>query len=145
MKNIFVLTNYTKDPDYSVTKRLAQKLLDIGCNVALSEKAHDICKINNALIIEKGLALKDTDLIAVVGGDGSILDASQEAIANDIPVLGINTGRLGYLSGMDPSDIDRLNEILSGNYHERSLMTLSIKILSQNESVEISSVRSKKL
>ena len=46
------------------------------------------------------------DAIFAVGGDGTILDASTDAVALDIPVCGINAGRVGFLAAFDEADID---------------------------------------
>lgn len=137
MKNVFVLTNYTRDVDFSVTKRIASELIRIGCNVALLREVFEKCTIEKTIVIGDAFGLTDTDLMVVIGGDGSILDASHDAIENNIPVLGINVGRLGYLSGMDISDIDSLDYISQNLLSERALMTLSVKIIRGNETIRI--------
>lgn len=137
MKNIFVLTNYTRDVDFSVTKRIASDLVRMGCKVALLKEAFDKCSVEKTTVIGDGFGLSDADLMIVIGGDGSILDASHDAIENDIPVLGINVGRLGYLSGMDISDIDSLDYISQNLSSERTLMTLSVKVIRGNETIRI--------
>lgn len=44
------------------------------------------------------------DLVIVLGGDGSILQAARQMGANQIPVLGVNCGRLGFLAALSPDD-----------------------------------------
>ena len=44
------------------------------------------------------------DLIIVLGGDGSTLRAARMAAGYDIPILGLNMGRLGFLSEVSPED-----------------------------------------
>jgi NAD+ kinase len=57
------------------------------------------------------------DLIVAVGGDGTMLHAARLAAPRDVPVLGVNRGRLGFLADIGPADLrDRLDEILSGRY-----------------------------
>ena len=52
-----------------------------------------------------------------VGGDGTFLAAAKMAMGSDVPVLGINRGRLGFLSDVDPSLIqDAIADLLAGNY-----------------------------
>ena len=47
----------------------------------------------------------DADLIVAIGGDGTMLFAAQLAIGRDIPLLGINRGRLGFLTDVSPDDM----------------------------------------
>lgn len=69
------------------------------------------------------------DLIIVVGGDGSLLNAARAAVDSNTPVLGINRGRLGFLTDIHPSELNsRIEEVLDGNYIEehRFLLTASV-------------------
>lgn len=69
------------------------------------------------------------DLIVVVGGDGSLLSAARVAIKVDVPVIGINRGRLGFLTDISPQHIEKqIGEILQGNYKEESRFLLNTSI-----------------
>jgi NAD+ kinase len=72
------------------------------------------------------------NLIIVIGGDGSLLHTAREIVDYDIPVVGINRGKLGFLADIKPHHIaNELNEILDGHYIEESRTMLAVKILSQ--------------
>ncbi|MFA6302152.1 MAG: NAD(+) kinase [Legionella sp.] len=72
------------------------------------------------------------DLIIVVGGDGSLLSASRMAIQVNTPVIGINRGRLGFLTDILPDDIDTLlSEVLAGSYTEEKRFLLHARIFDQ--------------
>jgi NAD+ kinase len=59
----------------------------------------------------------DADLIVAIGGDGTMLFAAQLAIGRDIPLLGINRGRLGFLTDVSPDDmLESFDTILQGRY-----------------------------
>ena len=59
----------------------------------------------------------DADLIVAIGGDGTMLFAAQLAIGRDVPLLGINRGRLGFLTDVSPDDmIESFETILQGRY-----------------------------
>lgn len=65
------------------------------------------------------------DLAIVVGGDGTMLGAARSLAETGTPLLGINLGRLGFLTDISPDEIhERLSEILAGQYDEelRSLL-----------------------
>jgi NAD+ kinase len=56
------------------------------------------------------------DLMIVVGGDGSLLHAAHAVVRNEIPVLGINRGRLGFLTDVHPTELEKIKAILDGKY-----------------------------
>lgn len=74
----------------------------------------------------------ECDLLMVLGGDGTILSALDHALPNDIPMLGINLGRVGFLTEVDPENLrqDVVN-VLEGRYHVDTRMMMTL--LGQNE------------
>jgi NAD+ kinase len=60
--------------------------------------------------------LSQSQLIIVVGGDGSLLNAAHLALPYNLPVLGINRGRLGFLTDIRPDDLAKVREVLDGQY-----------------------------
>lgn len=72
---------------------------------------------------------KKKDLIIVVGGDGSLLSAARLAIKVNTPVIGINRGRLGFLTDILPQDIEtQLAAVLEGHYEEEHRFLLHTRI-----------------
>jgi NAD+ kinase len=58
-------------------------------------------------------------LVIAIGGDGTMLYAARRVAAHGIPLVGVNRGRLGFLTDVSPEDmIERIDEILSGQYSE---------------------------
>lgn len=65
------------------------------------------------------------DLVIALGGDGTVLRAAQSAHAEDIPLLGINFGNLGYLTEVDAGEErGALDKVLSGSFSIESRMML---------------------
>ena len=64
------------------------------------------------------------DLVVAIGGDGTLLHAARNVAARDVPLVGINRGRLGFLTDVSPEHmLDALDAILAGDYlAERRLM-----------------------
>lgn len=59
---------------------------------------------------------RDAEIIAVVGGDGTILKVAKIAAEKGIPIIGINAGRLGYLASVGADDLDALKRLLNGDF-----------------------------
>ena len=69
------------------------------------------------------------DLIVVVGGDGSLLSAARMAIKVNVPVIGINRGRLGFLTDISPHELEtQLGAVLAGKYCEERRFLLHMCI-----------------
>lgn len=71
---------------------------------------------------------KSCDLIIVVGGDGSLLNAARAVVDFDVPILGIHRGRLGFLTDIAPQNMETsLNEIFAGklSIEKRSLLSVN--------------------
>jgi NAD+ kinase len=76
------------------------------------------------------------DMAFSLGGDGTFLKTAAWVGKQNIPVLGINTGRLGFLAGINAGEIVcALDEIIAGNYkiEERSILQLESSLQSQGE------------
>jgi NAD+ kinase len=73
---------------------------------------------------------KDCELVVVVGGDGSMLNVAK-AIANEqVPVIGINRGRLGFLTDILPEKLEQqLDDVLAGNYGLDSRFLLDVSTI----------------
>ena len=72
----------------------------------------------------------EADMILSIGGDGTFLKAASRVGSRNIPILGINTGRLGFLADVSPEEMeDTFNDIYNGNYRieDRSVLQVSCK------------------
>lgn len=70
----------------------------------------------------------EADMVLSVGGDGTFLKAASRVGKRQIPILGINTGRLGFLADVSPEEIeDTFNDIYQANYRteDRSVLQVS--------------------
>lgn len=109
-----IYTNIHKDKELVVTKRLIECLgdRDILCY------AHDILK--DKVVCEGYFNESDNkhfDMMLTVGGDGTMLSISKWCAVKRIPVLGVNLGKLGFLTEAEPEGLDELAcEIAQGNY-----------------------------
>ena len=78
-------------------------------------------------VFERGDSLKNLDFFISLGGDGTLLDSITYIGKYEIPVLGINTGRLGFLATISREETDHaLDSLFKGNYsvEERTMLKL---------------------
>lgn len=71
---------------------------------------------------------ENADILLSIGGDGTLLNAVTFVRKSNIPIMGINTGRLGFISSISAGQIDNaLNDIIKGDYkiNERTLLELN--------------------
>jgi NAD+ kinase len=72
----------------------------------------------------------EADLAIAIGGDGTMLYAGQLACANDIPLLGINRGRLGFLADVTPEDmLESVDHVIAGNYRTDARLLLDALLI----------------
>ena len=70
------------------------------------------------------------DLVIAVGGDGTFLSAARATADYDVPLIGINLGRLGFLVDISPSELpEKLHNMLQGNYVEEMRSILHTKVI----------------
>lgn len=67
-----------------------------------------------------------SDAAITVGGDGTIIHNARHAAENNVPIVGVNAGRLGFAAEVEPSEIDLLLKILSKDYKITKRMVLDI-------------------
>jgi NAD+ kinase len=70
-----------------------------------------------------------TDLLICLGGDGTVLRAARTVVPHNVPILGVNMGRLGFLTEVRPSElIDRLGDVLEGRcrIEERTMLQAQV-------------------
>jgi len=74
---------------------------------------------------------ESADLVIALGGDGTVLHAARDLAGLDIPLLGVNSGTLGFLSGLEVKDFARkFDDILAGKYAIQKRFLLQAEIWS---------------
>jgi NAD+ kinase len=82
--------------------------------------------------------LPTTDVLVVLGGDGTFLRAARAVIEDDVPLLGINVGKVGFLSKVEASALERvLGQLVAGTYRLERRMALEGRILHRDTGVAL--------
>ncbi|MDR3214255.1 MAG: NAD(+)/NADH kinase [Azoarcus sp.] len=78
----------------------------------------------------------EADLAVVIGGDGTLLNAARRMGERAVPLVGVNLGRLGFLTDLSRVDARRqLGEILDGRYHAESRFMLDAEVIRDGERI----------
>jgi NAD+ kinase len=73
---------------------------------------------------------KEADLIVAIGGDGTLLFAAQLALARGVPLIGVNRGRLGFLTDVLPDDmLANVDDVLGGRFETDRRQLLQARLL----------------
>ena len=130
MKNIVIIPNMSKSKADEVVYLIVDKLVEMGLKLYSARKYEQYFSKNVEMYDEFPSCV---DLIIVVGGDGSVLDASVIAIEQDIPLIGVNLGKVGYLSEVEPDNLDLFKCLLTGEYAIEERMLLSLSVVTDTE------------
>ncbi len=128
MKTIGFAINRDKDINLKYTKELIRCITEMGGEVRLPMDVADILGLNDKGFPEEEI-FNGSDLIISLGGDGTFLQAARKAMLNDIPMLGVNLGTLGFLAEIDKNGIqDAIKKLFNHEYsiEERMLLETSV-------------------
>lgn len=73
-------------------------------------------------------AVRTSDIVIAIGGDGTILRCAKFLIGTDAKLLGINTGTLGFMAGLEADELDKLSQLTTGEYDISERMTIDVVI-----------------
>lgn len=122
MKKAIIIPNYLKEN-----------------SVGFSQIARDLLSKNGyevQVLDEKEAPDERADFALVLGGDGTLLRACKRLYERDIPMLGINYGNLGYLTGCNPENaLEAIEKIVSGEYTIEERAMISGEVIRDNKSV----------
>lgn len=105
---------------------LARHLTKAGADVMADGSVADELGVR---AVDESRFADEADLMIAIGGDGTMLHAATLNQSAEVPILGINRGRLGFLADISPADmLDGIDQILAGNYSVESRLRLNATI-----------------
>lgn len=122
MKNLVIIPNANKDKGFAVTDAVADKLIFLGFCLYVNE--HSGYTRDGVIAYE--IFPDNIDLVLVIGGDGSVIDASGLAVEHDVPILGVNLGRMGYLTEVEVDGLSVLDKLVNNSYSITEKMLLEV-------------------
>lgn len=128
------------------TVALVGRYSTAGIEGPLEELASVICRNGHDVVFERETALatglsgypalsadeiaRQADVAVVLGGDGTLLGLARQLAGHDVPVIGVNHGRLGFMTDIPLDEVTRaLPEMLAGRFEAESRMLLESSVI----------------
>ncbi len=108
----FVFANLTRPNVFPCAEKLVELLLNNKIEVFMVPGAKEFVSSEKVVFSEPEEALHGVDIVLTVGGDGTILRAAKYAVKYDKPIIGINAGRLGFLSDIEAESIFMVEKLI---------------------------------
>ncbi|KAA8734750.1 NAD(+) kinase [Acinetobacter qingfengensis] len=133
-QNIGLIGRPGKASVVETLKIIYQFLLERGLRPIFDQETADLGPFDNVQISSRAHLGQMTDLVVVVGGDGSLLHAARALAKYNVPVVGVNRGRLGFLTDISPIDVlNKLGQVLDGDFIADQRFLLETEIRSQGQ------------
>jgi len=130
-KNIKTIGLIVKNNEQAVIDnllRLHDYLNQHQYNILLDESIDSL--LENTTIVDRNTLGEQSQLVVVIGGDGTLLSAARSLADFNTPILGINLGRLGFLVDISPDDmIDVMDQVLAGHYKDECRFLLQADVV----------------
>jgi len=118
----------TRSEESVLVRRVAEIVTGEGLEVVLGpDAARTLQGLQGCECVVADDVVTGSDMLVVLGGDGTVLRAARALGPRDIPIFAINLGRLGFLASVNPPDVDRvLPAVLRGEHSIQSRPRLAV-------------------
>ena len=130
---VFIVPCEDKEKSIAALPTVIGVLKDCGIASLLPISAKNYCNDERADYSDIGNALRECDMLMTIVGDGMILKWGKKAAAADKPLIGINTGRVGFMTAIDADETEKLKALADGTYNVSRRMMLSAELTQSGE------------
>lgn len=135
-KRVILCPNPYRDHELKVARQSKEMLESLGMETVVclpfQREGYDELDMAIRPLYQE---IKSADLLIAFGGDGTILHLARTVALNDVPVLGINLGSLGFMSELEPNELERLKDLASWDFTVESRMMLDVTVIREGRSV----------
>ncbi len=126
-----------KNNAYECIKQAAEILSKCGVEILFdNSNIEAFAFLDKAIFGRYDELLNDADVVIAAGGDGTMLRCAKSLGNSKALMLGINTGRLGFLASLEQNELFLLEKLAGGDYAVNEHMLLDVKLCAQNGSVK---------
>ncbi|MBQ8439315.1 MAG: NAD(+)/NADH kinase [Clostridia bacterium] len=138
MLKIALLTNFNISEKANAAMAVANRLLQEDCKILIAAFNRDkIIRMHKDrsefCYLPLDSVYAEADILIVLGGDGTILEAARRATQKGTPILGVNLGRLGYMAELELNELDLLKNLFTGEYEIEKRAMLRVELRSGEE------------
>ena len=138
MQKLALLTNFNIPEKAKAAVAVADRLLQEDCEILIAAfNREKLIKLNQDRPEFRYLPLdnvyREADILIVLGGDGTILEAARRASHRRTPILGINLGRLCYMAELELNELDLLKRLFTGEYEIEKRAMLRVELRAGEE------------
>ena len=136
---VTLISNIKKGIPDTALIDVVQTLARFNCAVKVCEdySSEAIFGMDNVNVCGKDALFDSSELVIVMGGDGSIIEAARMSHGYDVPIVGINFGRLGYLAELETGDVALLENIVRGDFRIEERMMLDVSVTREGETIDL--------
>jgi NAD+ kinase len=128
MSRVGLVLHHQREEAAIVTRDIAAWLAERDHRVELPEVDAALAGLEDRGVPEDWFG-KELDLVVSLGGDGTMLRSVSLVAEDDVPILGVNFGQLGYLTEVEPSDLaPSLERFFAGDHRIEERMLLQIRL-----------------
>ena len=139
-KKIGIIGKHGDDRVINAITSLSSYLLEKNFEVFLDKITSELELNLPHEVLDRQELGSTVDLAIIIGGDGTLLNAARSLVSFNVPLLGINLGRLGFLTDVSPENLEQtLDEIFAGEFTEEPRGLLHTRIFRQGELINQSS------
>lgn len=131
-REVLLVVHTGRQHSIRAAEKVGGQLIDAGVRVrVLAEEAPALDSECYSQVVPLGSAAAEgTELVLVLGGDGTLLRVAELARTSGVPLFGVNLGRVGFLAGADSHALDEaVSAIIAGRYHVEERMTVDVTAL----------------
>jgi NAD+ kinase len=123
VKSIAILVSADRPTALECTNEILRLAEAAGIGVAFADDAPGLAST-------RGATPDDAELVITIGGDGTLLRGCRLAVPLDVPIIGINTGRLGFLTEIEttPEGMARMGRVLRGEFTVEQRLALQASV-----------------
>lgn len=127
--NAVIYPNFKKKNALGCARKVCDVLHSVDIDVIISREYTEEFGDKKFVIFDDiNNHTSTADIFIAIGGDGTILQCAKLLFGTDTKIIGINTGTLGFMAGLEANQLDALKRLKTGEYTVSRRMTIDVKI-----------------